>query len=1149
MRLRSTALAPKRVERRLAAILAADVAGYSRLMNTDEEGTHARLRARLRQLVEPKIKENGGRTVKNTGDGMLAEFPSVVDAVRCAAEIQHGMIDRNAEVSEDKRISFRIGVNVGDVIVEPEDIFGDGVNIAARLEALAEPNGICISSTVRDHIGERLPYLFEDIGEQNVKNIPNPVHVYRIRLDSEAKAPETRTPQAMPKSARRPPDEVFVFGPFRLIPAQRLLVLDEGEPLHLGSRALDILIALVERAGETIHKDQLIARAWPDTVVDEGALRVHVAALRRALGDGRAGKRYIVNNPGRGYTFVAPVMREIGHPAPAAAAGTAAAGNLPVALTRIVGRDDLVAALATQLKQRRLTSIVGPGGIGKTTVAVAVAEAVRPSYADGAWFVGLASLPDPELVPSAIGTVLGISLSGANPISALAAWLRDKQMLIVLDNCEHVIGAVAPLAEALLKAASQIRILVTSREPLRAEGERLHRLASLKLPPDSVDLSAAEALQYSAVQLFNERAMAALDGFSVEDANVAAVLEICRRLDGVPLALELAAARIDVFGVRELAAHLGDRFRVLTSGRRTALPRHQTLGATLDWSYQLLSEAERSVLRRLAVFAGDFLLDAVAAVAADIAPSEVVDHIGNLVAKSLVVADLRSEFPRYRLLDTTRLYGRDKLQSSGELQQVARRHAEYYCALFAPADTESESRPQTEWLAIYGPHLDDVRAGLDWAFSPEGDPKIGVGLTVAVVPLWVQLSLLGECRERVERALAVLDSDEAATARPRMQLSWALGWSLMYGVGRAREAGPAWTTTLELAEKLDDTVYRLRALWSSCIDQFNNGDLRAALEFARRFAGLASDSGDAVDLMMADRLLATAHHYFGDQGAARHHIDRALTQLDALAQQPQIVRVRFDMRVSTHYFQARILWLQGFAEQALRVVEYNIEEGKLGQALSFCSVLGQGACPIAFWAGDLDAAERYGAMLLDHTEHHPIRLWNIWARCFIGLVVAKRGDIDAGLRALRGGLEQAGEARFLPRFLLLLGEMAACLGKAGEVGVGLQTVEETLARCEARDELWYAAELLRIKGELVIMKGASAAAAAEGHFLSALDWAGRQQALSWELRTATSLARLWRDQHRVADAREKLRPVYDRFTEGFATADLQTAKSLLEQLV
>ncbi len=302
--------------------------------------------------------------------------------------------------------------------------------------------------------------------------------------------------------------------------------------------------------------------------------------------------------------------------------------------------------------------------------------------------------------------------------------------------------------------------------------------------------------------------------------------------------------------------------------------------------------------------------------------------------------------------------------------------------------------------------------------------------------------------------------------------------------------------------------------------------------------------------MMADRLLATVLHYLGDQRIAGQHIDRALVQLEALSQQHQIVRVRFDMRVSTHYFQARILWLQGFAERALRVVEHNIEEGNaIGQALSFCSVLGQGAGPIAFLAGDLDAAARYGAMLLDHTERHPVRLWHVWARCFNASVVARRGDIGAGLGALRGALQEAGEARFLPRFLLVLGELATCLGTAGEVGLGLATVEETLARCEARDEGWYLAELFRIKGELVTLNGtADAAVAAEGHFRQALDWAHRQGALSWELRAATSLARLWSGQHRVPEARELLASVYGRFTEGFATADLQGAKRLLEGL-
>ena len=944
-------------------------------------------------------------------------------------------------------------------------------------------------------------------------------------------------------------DEAFVFGSFRLIPAQRML-LEDGKPLHLGSRALDILIALVESAGETVNKDRLIARTWPDTVVEESALRAHVSALRKALGHGRAGRRYVANNPGRGYVFVTPVTREHPRSEAAPADGAAVVNNLPAPLARIVGRDDIVAALAKQLGRRRFLTIVGPGGIGKTTVAVAVADIVRASYKDGVWFVGLASLADPGLVPSVLGAALGIPPSGADPLRGLAAWLRDKAALIVLDSCEHVIDAAAALAEAVLKGGPDVSILTTSREPLRAEGESLHRLAALDLPSDSIDLAAGDALHYSAVQLFNERAMAAVDGFVFANADVPAVLEICRRLDGIPLALELAAARVDVFGVRDLAAHLDQRFRVLTSGRRTALPRHQTLSAALDWSYQLLREEERAVLRRLSVFAGDFALEAAVAVAADPGPSEIVDHVANLVSKSLVAADPRGDVAQYRLLDTTRLYALEKLKSSGELHQVARRHAEYYRAFFAPAEAESESLPQAEWLAIYGRHLDNVRAGLDWALSPDGDPQIGVTLTIVAVPLWVQLSLFGECRERVERALSRLDAADPKTARPRMQLSAALGWSLMYGVGRAREAGPAWATTLELAERLDDTGYRLRALWTLCIDQFNNGELGAALEFARRFAALAAQTSDAIDLMMADRLLATALHYFGDQREARHHIDRALDQLAALAQQPQIVRVRFDMRVSTHYFQARILWLQGFAEQALRVVEHNIEEGNaVGQALSFCSVLGQGACPIAFLAGDLDAAERYGAMLLDHTERHPVRLWHLWARCFNGLVIAKRGDTGAGLRALRGGLEEAGEARFLPRFLLLLGELAACLGKAGEVGLGLVTIDETLARCEARDERWYVAELLRIKGELILLQGAAdAAAAIEEHFRRALDCAHRQSALSWELRTAASLARVWQRQHRVAEARELLGSVYGQFTEGFATADLEQAKTLLDQL-
>jgi predicted ATPase/DNA-binding winged helix-turn-helix (wHTH) protein len=943
-------------------------------------------------------------------------------------------------------------------------------------------------------------------------------------------------------------DPSFTFGPFRLVPAQRALLKD-GRSMRLGSRAFDLLAVLVQRPGEVIANGELIAQIWPNLHVDEISLRVHVAALRKALGDGLRGNRYIANVPGRGYSFVAPVSREQTHSPQPAAAREPAANNLPVSLTSVIGRDEIIAALAPQLQKRRFLTILGPGGIGKTTVAVAIAESLTGAYADGVWFVGLGALSDPDLVPAAVLSALGQVPMGADVMMSLAAALRDKRVLIVLDNCEHVIEATAVLAATLLRAAPGVAILATSREALRADGEWVQRLPSLAIPAKSEEPSAADALTFPAIQLFNERVVASMDGFILRDDDVATVIEICRQLDGIPLALELAAARVDAYGIKGLAALINDRLILAARGRRSALPRHQTLRAALDWSYDLLSETEAAVLRRLAVFSGDFSLEAASAVTGDASGGLFADHIANLVGKSLIVADVHGELPHYRLLVTTRLYAFEKLRGSGEHREAARRHAEYFLDLFAPAETESETRPQAEWLAFYSRHIDDVRAGLDWAFSQDGDPAIGVALTIAVVPLWVQLSLLGECRARVERALAGLDGD-GATARPRMQLSAALGWSLMYGVGRAREAGPAWATTLELADTLDDRDYRLRALWGLCIDQFNNGEFRKALEFARRFAGLAEESRDAIDLAMGDRILATALHYLGDQTMARDHIDRTLAHLGTVAGQPRIVRFRFDLRVSTHYFQARILWLQGLADQSLRAVESNIEEGRvLGHALTFCSVLGQGACPIAFWAGDLDAAARYGAMLLDHSERYPVRLWNLWARCLNGMVTVRRGDIAVGLSALRGALEQAGDARFLPRLLLPLGELAASLGQTGEVAEGLAVVGQTLAHCKARDEGWYVAELLRIKGELQLQeKGDRSVSAAEECFNEALEVARQQGALFWELRSALSLARLRMRQNRRGKARLALLPVYDKFTEGFGVADLRAAGKLLDAL-
>src|SRR4051794_3669988 len=410
------------------------------------------------------------------------------------------------------------------------------------------------------------------------------------------------------------------FGPFRLLAARRLL-LEGDEPVRLGSRGFDILAALVERAGEVVGKEELIARAWPGTFVEESNLKIQVSALRRALGDGQGGHRYIVTVPGRGYSFVAPVsLEEPPQAPPPPTIAPAGAHNLPLAVTRMIGRDETVAALVSPLSRERLGTTVGPGGIGKPTVALAVAERVIADYEHGVWLVDLAPLGDPRLVPSTVATVLKLEVRSDDPLPWLVAFLADRRMLLVLDSCEHVVDTAAALVAEGLRRAPGVRVLATSREPLRVGGERLHRLPPLDFPAEPAGLAAAAALAFPAVRPLLRRAAASLDGFELGDADAPLVAVICRRLDGIALAIELAAGRVDAFGIGGLAALLDDRFPVLKGGRRSAPPRHRAMSAVLDWSYGLLPEGERAILRRLAVFAGDFALDSAVAVAGGGAP-------------------------------------------------------------------------------------------------------------------------------------------------------------------------------------------------------------------------------------------------------------------------------------------------------------------------------------------------------------------------------------------------------------------------------------------------------------------------------------------------------------------------------------------------
>lgn len=940
-------------------------------------------------------------------------------------------------------------------------------------------------------------------------------------------------------------DDAIVFEPFRLLPAQ-LQLLEGGKPVPVSSRALAILTVLASRPGELVTKEELISQVWPDTAVEEGNLRVHVAALRRVLGDGLGGRRYVTTIPGRGYRFVAPVVHET---APAHA-DAAAPSRTSASLTRVLGRAAIVEQIIGELPKRRFITIVGPGGIGKTTVALAVTDALRGSYRDGIHFVDLTSVADPRLVPSALAAVLKLPVGSDRPDLAVA--LRDKQMLLVLDSCEHVVDATATLAEEIASATTRLHILATSREPLRIAQEHVQRLAALESPPASAVLTAAEALAYPAVQLFAERASGVLDTFELTDADAPVVADICRRLDGIALAIELAAGRIDAFGVRGLAEGLDDRFRLLTRGRRTALPRHQTLRATLDWSYDFLPGFERVVLRRLSIFPGSFTLASAAAISSGggIEAALVVENIANLVSTSLVSADIAGETVYYRLLDTTRAYAREKLTESGEGDQVARRHAEHFLDLFTRADAAKPAG--SGWLAVYGRHLDDIRAALDWAFASPGDEALAAALTAAAVPLWMRLSLVQECLARAEQALGGLRPGRPRDPQVEVRLLTARAGALLYTIGPGAEVNAAWEPAVALATELDDPEHRLRTYWGQWSGYLNNSEHVTALAIAERFRTLvAAGSADPFDHVLSDRMMGFSLHFRGDQTGARRHLERMLSRQSGPVGEEQIVRIHFDPVITARMRYALVLWLLGYPDQAQRTVEAAVEDLRaVDHRISICTAMGLGACPVSLATGNLDAAERHISFLLDLAAEYSMSLWQAWGSCFKGVLLIQRGAVAAGRDLLLETLERLSERRFAPWYTVFFGTLAHALGATGEVPRGLAVIDEAMARSERGGEHWCISESLRVRGELLLLRDPSDAdGAAEANLRQSLDWARRQQALSWELRGAISLARLLRDRNRPGEARAVLQPVYDRFTEGFSTIDLTNARQMLGTLV
>jgi predicted ATPase/DNA-binding winged helix-turn-helix (wHTH) protein len=472
-----------------------------------------------------------------------------------------------------------------------------------------------------------------------------------------------------------------------LIPGQRKLLVD-GIVAPITARAFDLLTLLAERAGQLVMKDEIFERVWAGVIVEESNLAVQISALRKILGSAA-----IENIPGRGYRFLSKVEAsdadELSHEA---------RSHLPRPLTSFVGHGDHIAQCARLLHSSRLLTVTGIGGLGKTRLSVEMANACGQDYADGVWFVDLAPITDPRLVSQAVALVVGVADQAAERmLEAIQKFIRNRRALLILDNCEHLLRGCAEFVGVLLHACAQLTVLATSREPLHLQGEAIFPLPALSFPNAGLDLKVEDVAKYEAVRLFVERATAVSPNFELTEGNQRAVREICMRVDGIPLALELAAARVRVLSVEAIAERLNDRFRLLKNNDTTAPSRQQTLRATIDWSYDLLSPPEQALLGRLAVFAGGWTFAAAEAVGAgnDTDADDVLDLYSRLVDKSLVAVEHNGA--RYRMLETVREYASARLEASGEAQDARACHLKYYLSLAEEAAPNFVGPHENAW--------------------------------------------------------------------------------------------------------------------------------------------------------------------------------------------------------------------------------------------------------------------------------------------------------------------------------------------------------------------------------------------------------------------------------------------------------------------
>jgi predicted ATPase/DNA-binding winged helix-turn-helix (wHTH) protein len=935
------------------------------------------------------------------------------------------------------------------------------------------------------------------------------------------------------------------FGPFELNVGDRSL-RKANQVIPLGGRAYDILIALLENAGEVVAKSELIAKAWPDVTVEEGSLRVHLSALRKALGDGQFGDKYIANVQGRGYSFIAPVRRlSVDRGRSSASAGLS---NLPPALGRMVGRANVVREIQGWFQTgQRLITILGAGGIGKTTVALSVGHGALADFSGAAFFVDLSTVNDEEHLIGAIASAVGLGPQLVDPKAALLNFMRPRKALIILDSCEHLIGKTAEIVDYIFQNTPDIYILATSREALHVPGERVLRLCPLECPPEQPGLTASEVMAYPAARLFAERVSARRDHFSLGDDEAPMVAEICRKLDGIALAIELAAGRAAIFGVRNTLARLGSRLDLLKFGRRTANPRHQTLMATLDWSHDHLSDIERVLLRRVAIFVGHFRLEAALAVAGQVGidESEISVALGNLVNKSLIEVWTNSRGPCYRLLDTTRAYALEKLAFSGEQDSIAERHASFLVQMLESNSVNFFDLESTEAAAnAVRDHLGNIRAALEWSFGPSGNDSTAIRTAAAASQLFLAKSLFVECRRWMERAIDRIAAE--CDPRDQMEIHASLALSLMFTAGNSEKVRDAFNTALTFAERREDAYQQLRLLSGLSMYLHRTIDAAGSLEVALRAESVAKKTGSPEDAALADSMLGAAYYMLADHARAPKYLERALHGSPA-SRRFNATQYLFDLRTTSLFNLTRSHWFAGNLDRAAGYARRTIEEAESSDhpiALCRAYIL---TMPFYFWIGDLGKVERDLSGLEHAADKYSLEPFRAVAMGLRGRHFIAIGQTMDGIRHLQDSLEKLRVLRYEMLVTDFISELAVSLAKQDERGEAQALVEQSIAAQLAAKRPLHLPGLFLTKG-LVLLSGESPDnASAQECLEEAMTLARQQSALSFELRAGLALAGAWINRGQVWRAHDLIAPIYNRFTEGLATPDLILARRMLEQ--